>query len=199
MTKLEIVNLSLRHQGMLPITQVQLDANVHPSAVAANAYWEPCRDEVLGESEWSFATTTLAMSTVAVSDLKWEYVYSYPTMCVGSVWSVYDEATVDSKDSQEFEVRYVPDESDKCIFTNLQYAYAEFTYKVEDPEIWSDKFAMAFSYRLAASMSPSLSGDSNKGLKLMDIYNVILSDAKRIGSSEKIKKPPEKCSYIEAR
>lgn len=199
MTQLQIVNLALSHLGMLAITQAQLTANVHPSAVSANNFWEPCRDEVLGEAPWSFASCTLAMSTLAVTDVEWQYVYSWPTMCVGSVWSVFDEGSYLEKSDNEFEVRYVPSQSNKCIFTNLLDAYAEFTYKVTDPEIWSDKFAMAFSYKLASSMNMSLSGDANKSLKLLDIYNVILSEAKRIGATEKVKKPFRKSGYIDAR
>lgn len=199
MTQLQIVNLALAHLGMLPISQVQLNANLHPSAVAANGFWEYCRDEVLGEVPWSFATTTLALSTVDVDDLQYEYVYEYPTLCVGNIWSVFDEGSYQNKEEQEFEVKYVPSESDKCIFTDMQYAYAEFTYKVTDPEIWSDKFAMAFSYRLASSMALALSADPKKGLQLMDIYNLILSEAKRIGAIEKIKKPNRKSNYIDSR
>jgi hypothetical protein len=199
LTQLEVTNLALKHLGQNSITQAQLTANTDPRAVNANVFWEPCRDEVLGEARWSFATSTLALSSIDTTDLEWEYVYTYPTMCVGTVWNVYDEGTITNKEEQQFEVKYLPSQSNKCIYTNLADAYAEFTYKVTDPEIWSDKFAMAFSYRLASSMAVPLTGDADKGLKLMEIYNAILGEAKRLGSSEKRTKPNQDSNYVNAR
>lgn len=200
MTQLQISNLALAHLGMNAITQAQLTASVIPAAVAINSFWEFARDEVLGEISWSFANTTLAMVAIDdITDIEWEFCYEYPTLAVGSIWNVFDEGSVSTKEEQEFEVKYVPSELNKCVFTNLEAAYAEYTYKVTDPDIWSDKFNMAFSYRLAASMAMLLTGDADKGLKLMGIYNILLAEAKRIGNSEKVKAPPESQKYLNSR
>lgn len=199
MTQLQIVNLALGNLGMPAITQAQLTASVHPSAVAANLYWEPCRDEVLGEHNWSFATSTLGLSAISTTDSVWEYVYSYPTLAVGSVWAVYNDGTTEDRDEQEFEVKYYATTGVRAIYSNLDSAYAEFTYKVTDPEIWSTNFSLAFSYRLASSMALPLMGDASIGLKMMDIYNGMIQEAKRIGGREKVKKPNQPSSYIDAR
>lgn len=200
MTQLEIINLALSHIGQNPITQTQLDNNSHPSAIAANTYWVPCRDEVLGESNWSFANTTLALSAVsAVTDVVWDYCFTYPTLAVGSVWNVFDEGTIDTKEDQKFEVKYVPSQSNKCIFSNLEHAYAEYTYKVTDPEIWSQKFAMAFSYRLASSIAVPIGAGVEMANNMAVIYNGIIQEAKRLGASEKVKKPNQDSGYINSR
>ena len=199
MTQLQIVNLALHHLGMNSITSAQLTADAIPSAKEANVFWEPCRDEVLGEVPWSFNTATLALSALNIDDLEWEYVYSYPTLSVGSVWAVYDESTATTKYDQNFEVKYTPSQSNKCIYTNLQYAYAEYSYKVTDPSIWSDKFNMAFSYRLAAEMAIPLIGDSNKSEQMLNIYGAIIGEAKRIGNSEKVEKPTQTSNYQNGR
>lgn len=199
MTQLQVINLALAHMGNKAITQAQLTAGVVPEAVAANTFWEPCRDEVLGESRWSFATATMALSAIDTTDPLWDYIYSYPTTSVGSIWAVYDDYTVKEKEEQEFEVKYYTTTGVRAIYTNLDDAYAEYTYKVTDPAVWSDKFAMAFSYRLASSMSMYLTGDAQKGMQLMEIYNGILGEAKRIGNSEKVKVPPQTSKYQDAR
>lgn len=200
MTQLEIINLALLHMGNVPITQVQLTADEMPSAIAANIYWEPCRDEVLGEARWSFATATEPLSVIDdLEDLSWEYGYDYPTMSVGTVWNVFNEGTIDTKEDQQFEVRYVPSETAKVVFTDLQDAYAEITYKVTDPEIWNDKFNMAFSYRLSANMCMYITGDAEKSRELMNIYLNIISEAKRLGHHEKRSKPNRDSGYVNAR
>lgn len=199
MTMLQIVNLALAHMGNTAITQAQLTANAIPSAIAANTFWEPCRDEALGESRYSFATATLALSAIDTTDSVWDYIYTYPAQAVGSIWAVYNDETYAEKEEQEFEVKYYTTTSVRAIYSNLQNAIAEYTYKVTDPEIWSTKFVMAFSYRLASSMSMYLTGDAANGLKLMDIYNGLIGEAKRIGNSEKVKVVIPTSKYQEAR
>lgn len=197
--KLQIINLALGHSGMTSITQAQLTANELPSAIAANLYWDVCQDEVLGEVPWSFATNTLALSSLNVRDIIWSYCYSYPTVSVGSMWNVFNEATTVTKEEQEFEVKYISSLAVSAIYTNLQYAYGEFSYRVTDTTIWSTKFVMAFSYKLASSMTMSISGDVTKATALSDIYNNLIGEAKRIGNSEKRKVPNVSSSYQDGR
>ncbi len=203
MTQLQIINLSLVNLGQNVITQAQLTANAHPSAIAANLWWEPCRDEVLGANNWSFATVTLALTALDITDLEWEYVYSYPavTLAVSSMWNVYNEATFDKKDAQEFTVKYIPTLAVTAIFTNLDYAYAEYTYKVTDTTLWTNQFVMAFSYRLSAAMANSITGASQLGIAASQMYTNLISDAKRLSFSEKPKKDSSQndCKYIKAR
>lgn len=199
MTQLQIINLALAHLGQKSITQAELNAGSITEAKAANIYWEPCRDEVLGESRWSFATSTLTLSAIDTTDSVWEYVYTYPTLSVGSIWCVYNDETVEEREEQEFEVKYYSTGSVRAIYSNLEDAYAEFTYKVTDPEVWSNKFVMAFSHRLAASMAKYITGDANLGLEHMNIYNGLISEAKRLGHSEKIKVPNQSSKYVDSR
>ncbi len=200
MTQLEIINLALVNIGNVPITQAQLTANTIPSAIAANLYWEPLRDEVLGEARWSFATTTLALSALdTIDDVVWTSVYSYPTLSVGTIWNVFNVDTVTDKEDQQFEIKYIPSLGVKGIFTDLEEAYGEYTYKVTDTEIWNDKFNIAFSYRLSASMCMYLTGDSDKANNLMMLYSGIVGEAKRLGFHEKKSKPYRDSGYINAR
>lgn len=199
MTQLQAVNISLGHLGMPAITQAELTANVHPSAIAANLYWEPARNDVLGEFNWSFATTTLALSALSVNDASWDFVYTNPTTSVGSIWAVFNDATITEKYEQEFEVKYISTLSLSAIFTNLDDAYGEFTYKVTDPAVWSNKFVMAFTYRLASMMSLPLGIGPDKGLQLMEISNSYFSETKRVNSSEKRKVTPQSSKYQDSR
>lgn len=198
--KLQIINMALLHIGQAKITQAQLTAASIPSAMAADTMWDPCRDEVLGESDWPFATCTETLSAIStITDAEYEYVYTYPTSAVSSVWSVFDEGTADKKEEQEFIVKYVPAQSNKFIFSHLQDAIAEYTYQVTDALMWSPKFCTAFSYKLASEICVPITGDVQKAFNLANIYNSFLGEAKRVISSEKVKKPTHTSKYLEAR
>jgi hypothetical protein len=44
-----------------------------------------------------------------------------------------------------------------------------------------------------------LTGDSEKALKLLDIYNMMLQETKRTSAVERLKKPKQDSQYIDAR
>ena len=200
MTQLQIINLALVHQGSATLTQSALDNLSDPASLAANVLWEPCRDEVLGSARWSFATVTQTLSVIDnIIDAEYDYVYTHPTLSVGAIWCVFNEGSVDTKEDNEFELRYAPTLTLSVIYTNEADAIAEYTYKVTSPAVWSDSFNMAFSYLLASRMCAATTGDVDKSLKLGQIYSSLISDSKRIGASEKRKKPKETSNYLNAR
>ncbi len=199
MTQLQIINLSLNVLGQNTITQAQLDANAHPSAVAANLWWAPCRDEVQGANNWSFATVTESLTAYNKDDSQWDFVYAYPTMAVSTMWRVFNEGTASTADSQKFTVKNIPTLGVSAIFTDLQYAIAEYTYKITDTSLWTNNFNMAFVYRLAAAMAITITGSGDKGIAASQAYNNLLSEAKRLSFSEKNSKPDDSNSYIAAR
>lgn len=199
MTQLDIVNLSLVNLGQNVITQAQLDANVHPSAVVANLFWQPCRDEALGDSNWSFATVTQTLSALNISDSEWNFCYAYPTLTVSSMWNVFNDSTVEEKNAQEYAIKYIPTLTVSAIFSNLDVAIAEYTYKVTTTTIWSVKFCIALSYKLSAAMAMSLTGDKDKSTTAGLIYNSLIGDAKRLSFSEKPKTNQTPSAYINAR
>lgn len=192
---LDIYNLALGHLAM---NKVNSTTGVDPSTVACNNNYVTCRDDVFSESRWPFATARAALTLSAVTVLGWTYVYVYPTTAA-RVWFVFDEATVDTKHEQEFEVIYDVATGARVICSELSTAYAEYTYKVTDTTIYNPKFVMALSYRLAAAMAHTLTGDPAKGEALMGIYNAMISEAKRLSFAERIKKPTQTSGYVNSR
>lgn len=194
-SQVQIVNRALAHLGMNPITNIQSNDQ---SAIVANQFWEQCRDDVLSEHRWPFANVQIALALVSDEVEGWEYVYGYPTKCA-RLFNVFNEGNVSTKDIQEFEVVYIATSNKRVVCTNIDEAIGEYTYKVSDTTVWDSKFITAFSYRLASEMAHTLIGDVDKGLKLMQVYNAFLSDAKRLSYQEKIKKPTRVSSAYDAR
>lgn len=198
-SQLSISNLALRHFSQNPV--INLTDN-NPSVNAINAYWEAARDDVLSEHPWSFATVTKALSysfNGAEYCDDWTFGYDYITQSIASLWYVYDFYTADKKDEQDFEVRYDPTLDMRVILTNLSNAVAEYSYVQDDVTLWSHKFVMAFSYRLAAMMCPIITGDAEKALTLMQLSNVYIGEEKRIDSTRKKKRPEVTSKYVNAR
>lgn len=194
-SKIEIVNMALTHLGMKGITAL---TETNPSAVAANNYYDPCRDDVLAESAWPFALTQEALVATTDTVLGWSYVYAYPPKAMG-LWWVFDEGTVGQKNEQEFETKYIISGNKRVVCSNLSPAYAEYTYKVEDTTLYHPKFVIALSYRLAAAMAHTLTGGPDLGIKMTELYNMILSEAKRLSNYEKMKKPTQTSSSVNSR
>lgn len=191
----EIANLALHHLGVQTIANI---SDSVPAAEACNDMWVPCRDDVLADYNWPFASVEEALATVVDTLLAWDYVYQYPSNAA-AVWVVYNEDTVDKKFEQEFETKYIGSSNKRVIGSDLDEAYVEYTRKVADTTIWSPKFVMAFSFKLAAAVCVQLTGDEKKALNLLGLYNGIISEAKRIGSIEQIKKPSPTSKYKTAR
>jgi hypothetical protein len=195
---LGLYNLALQHIGM---KKVSATTGTDPSTVALNNYYEVCRDDVFREFKWPFATVqqSLNESSVVSAPLDWLFAYNLPTLNVASVWCVFNEATYTDKDDQDFQILYDPTNATKVICSDLEDAYYEYTYIVTDPTIWDAKFYLALSYKLAASIAHVLLGDAEKGMKLMEVYNAIIAEAKRISSYEKRRKPNQDSSYQNSR
>lgn len=191
--------MALAHLGMKSIGAI---SGTDPSSVAANAFYQPSLDDLFREAKLPFCTIMAALTTSSATVVGYDYVYQYPTKAA-TIWSVFDEGTVDRREQQEFEVMLAlvgtAATETKVICSNLADAYAEYTYKITDTSLFDQKFTLAFSYRLASNMAHTLIGDVEKSLKLLEISNVILSEAKRINSVEKIKKPIQESSYVNSR
>jgi len=202
-----IANLALSHLGMKPITDLDTDAAAYnPAAIAINLHWGPVRNDLFSEYQWSFANVVEPMQVqagVSISDYpEWQYFYVY-TANAATVWNVFDPGSVEEKEENQFEVVYNPDLAVRIICCNVTNAsvaaYCEYTYNVTDPTLWSPKFVMAFSYRLASSICVDLTGDEKKALTLMQLSSAYIHDSKRIGSSEKKNKPHQSNPIVASR
>lgn len=202
-----ICNLALTHLGMKTITDLTAGVTANnPSALALNVQWGPSRNDVFREFRWPFATvheliynrTDVSVSTEYP---EWEFATTYPAAAV-TVWNVFDEFTADNKEQNQFEILYDVSLDERIVLCNLDTqnsAYVEYTYNVTDTLLWDTKFIMAFSYRLAAAICMTLTGDEKKSLQLMQIYNAFIHETKRIAHGEKKKKPTQANPIVESR
>lgn len=199
-TQISIANLALAHCGMNQVTSLSASSN-DPKIKVINQFWAVARDDVFAEIDWSFATVTQMLTQIDdYEDAQWAYAYEFVTVNVANFWYVFEEGTASKKDEQKFEIKYDPNLADKVILSDLDDAIGLYTYIVTDVTLWSHKFVMAFSYRLASMILPLLTNDTEKALMLANIANNYVLEAKRIDSYNKEKIPLRPVSsYITAR
>lgn len=188
--------MALTHLAMNPIVSVN-DNN--PAASCADIFWQNALDDTFSEHRWPFANTQEQLAELDKTIIGWDYVYAYPTKAA-CVFYVYDEGSWQKKEANEFEEFYLPAPDNKrVIATNIEQAYAEYTYKVTDTTLWNAKFVLSFSYKLAALMAHSLTGDKTMAAGINPLFKSSIDDAKRLTSQEKIKKPYRQSSAYDAR
>jgi hypothetical protein len=207
----DICNMALAHLGLQPIQDISDNSK---RALACNQFFNNSRDDVFSEHRWPFCMTIQALALKSYTFPQWQYTYGYPVNAA-RVWTVFgltgslqvnplDNSmtpvnSVADEESIEYETIYIPEDNIKVIATNEANAYCRYSFVIPDTTIWTPKFNMAFSYRLAAAMAHTLTGDASKGLQLMTLFQGFNSEEKRIGRVETTKKPVQVSGYQKAR
>jgi len=195
-TDISICNLALAHLKQSPIVSLT-DAN--ENARQLNRIFIPTRDAVLRAKHWVFAGVKQALVEVADTTVPgWEYVYAYPSLCLG-LRKIFDDTESKNPKRLEFEVTFVPALNAKVICCQVEDAYADYTYQITDPGLFDNSFVMALSFLLAAQVGSTLTGDDTLSAKMMQNYLMLVSDAARINDTERYVKNEEVSSFEECR
>jgi len=195
-SKTEIINLALTHLGAKVISSITESTEV---ARRAAVVYDPARDECLRSCDWAFATQIVALAEIANETVTgWDYLYAYPSNCL-RVRKVINSATSLTEEPPKFRELLSPTTSAKALASDLESASAEFTYKVTDTTLYDSAFVSAFSYLLAAKLAQTLTGNTQLAGQMMNIYMALVSDARRLNSTEDNDKPHTSSPYLDAR
>jgi hypothetical protein len=189
----DICNYALNHIGKGTISA--LDSSTEASR-RCSLRFEPVRDKVLADYPWKFARRQVALALTANTVVGWDYVYTYPANCV-KVRKVFTEETLGEVEPQPFDIFNVA--GVQCVASNLESAYAEFTYKVTDPTLFDPMFVEALSYALASDLAFQLTGSDGVRDKMLRIYFSYLSQAQASSAQERYEEPKYAKSYTTGR
>lgn len=197
-SKVSIWNLALSHIGQRSVTSDQENS---VQALQCRRVWDLTRQEALRKHDWGFCTNISALSELTnFTPVNWAYGYQYPVRAL-TIWHVYSQAeasalTIDNDDPTgtttittksngvPFRVVYDPTLNTKVIVTNLQDAYAEISYDVEDTTLYDAAFATCVSFLLASYCAYPLTGDKDLALNMIKLFNAALSEAERFSTIE---------------
>lgn len=187
-SKTDIVNVALGH-----LKQRRIASLTESSVQAAEALrcYELARRETLRGHDWSFATIIKPLAldpdypqdTVGSYAGKWLFAYVHPANAL-AVWHVYNVATKDKDNGEEFRIIYNDENNTKVILTNCAEALVEYTLDIQDTTMFDANFVTAFTFRLAADMAANLTGDDNIAGEMFKTYNMLIQDAERMNSYE---------------
>lgn len=202
-TKNEICNMALAHLGIgKSVTDISTDRTAEADAL--EKFYDAARDATLRDVRWPFATKIAALAESADSvpgaGEAWVYAYTYPSDCLRILRIHQDGRRVDSYDNATA-YRIVRGATEKLICTDQETAYLEYVYQVTDEELFSEDFAIAFSYRLAIYIAPRLTGGSYGSVmqNITSMYGYHIGRAMQNAANEAGTDAVPESEYIRAR
>lgn len=165
-----IYNSALGRIGYGESVAAPTDRTVH--AEVCNRFYNSCRQEVLRAFPWPFAMRSVALALVADYDFPgWGYVYQIPDNSV-RIWTVTDESglrwyrswyTLGGLRNSDWPGARMPwqialrdDGARQVILTDVEAAYAFYTYDVTNTGAMPADFASVLAWRLAMEIGGPL-------------------------------------------
>jgi hypothetical protein len=195
----EICNLALSHLGISkPIANV--DTEQSQEAATCRVFYTICRDVVLRDYRWPFATEMAALNLIeADPNEEWAYSYRYPTDCL--LFRRILSGQRNDTHTSRTPYRIGKDSAGKLIFSDMSEAWGEYTVKVTDTQFFPPDFTLAMSYRLASYIAARLTaGDPFKlSEKALNMYRIEASRAVASAFNEEQPDQIPDCELIEIR
>jgi hypothetical protein len=173
MDSVTICNLALAHLGDQSIVSM---SDPSQEARFCTLFYNPVRQEILRQHPWNFATKIVSLNQLSTAPLfDWQYQYQLPV-------DFFRLLTVNSfgqsvpTEMYEIQGDYLLSDSSSI---NISY-----TADVTNENLFDSIFVEVFCLRLAARLAKSLAGSMNISQQLNQEYKSLLSEARRIDSTE---------------
>lgn len=182
----EIANLALSHLGVGTRIAV-LATERSQEANACRQFFDICRDAMLRDFSWPFATKIVDLVQVEEDpNVEWAYSYRYPSDCLKLV-RILSGVRNDTRQTRvPTKIVQDDDTTGKIILCDLIDAQAEYTYCPTQIERWPADFVMALSFRLASYIAPMITGADPFKLRpqAMQFYEFEVGKAKANSANE---------------
>lgn len=158
-------------------------ADSRPEAVQCNLWYAQCRDAMLRDFRWPWATTYAALNQVSANtaavNQEWVYSYRYPTDCLlirrllylpdspvalTSQPPVFPLPLMWRQDADPYPIPFEvgQDDDGKLIYTDQINAWIKYTVAVTDPTQFPQDFASVLAWRLATELAYSLATSDSR-------------------------------------
>jgi len=195
----DICNMALSHLG-IGKELANMETDTGENASACRRFYENCRDNMLSDFPWPFATVTTDLGLVEEDpNDEWSFSYRYPSnsLMLKRIFSGTRNDTIQSR----VPYRITRDATGLLIFTDWEDATMEYTFKETDPGRFPPDFIMALSALLAFTIAPRIAkGDPFKlGDRAYNIYQVKLAEAKASAANEEVPDQTPESEFIRER
>ncbi|CAK0756617.1 hypothetical protein CCP3SC15_210009 [Gammaproteobacteria bacterium] len=180
-SEVEICNLALTQMGKPPI-ESRDEGSVE--AKACDTMYPRALEAVLRAAPWNFTARIKALALVSGQSIPgWKYLYGVPAGCL-FVRKVFSEADVHQPKPRQHRLMIAPDTDVTVIATNVEKAYAEFSWNVSDIALMDGLCVEALALHLAALLSVPLAGDKAMAQTFAGLYGMKLDEARRVNEAE---------------
>lgn len=141
-------------------------------------HYESCRDAVLADAEWNFATKRVALADTNNPPSDWAYAYQYPTDCMRII-----EIPVPGmrNPTAAMRIQYSTGANDdgtgKLIYTDQPQAWLKYVSRITDVNMFDAIFQEALAWRLAAAINMVLTGSADLGNNALKMYQMVILSA----------------------
>ena len=194
----DICNLALNHIGREQIASLNEETE---AARTCKLHYDLQRRVLLRAYTWSFAKKYTKLAEINTKTPGWKYTYAYPNDCV-MARKIYNEDNTWSilwKDREGNFDQVLLNGNTKALVCHHKDAYLEYTYDVKDADLFTDDFAQALSYYLAAAICVPLTGSESLAQQMASQGAGILQEAKFTMMVERNKMPEYPSKYFKAR
>ena len=199
MTPTDICNMALAFiaKGRIASMDEQTE-----QARQCKLFYEQTKIDLLRNYTWGFAkrVSKLAELTQAEASPYWKYIYAYPQKCV-AVRKIFDKETgkqVLAGQQEEWDL-YMASDNVLGIGCDVPQAYLEYTYDVDDTNLFSADFIDAFAHMLAFNICIQLTGNSGLQQTQYQLAQAALMRAKYTTVQEKHNIPDYPTRYFDGR
>ncbi|MFW2972620.1 hypothetical protein ACN6UB_19430 [Serratia marcescens] len=166
-------------------------------AAVCSMFYEDCRDAVLADFPWRFATKRVALADLDIEQPDWQYSYRYPVDClrIVAIVSPDGERFITPERRVPYEVGSDENGTGRLILTDLPKAWLRYVTRVTDPNMFDAEFRDALSWRLAAEINMQITGDASLGNRAEQKYQLTISSASTLSMNE-TQEPPAPWSEV---
>lgn len=194
----DICNMALAHLAKVRIGSIEENSEL---ARQCKMFYDYTKKSLLRDYSWGFAKRVVKLAELTEKSPYWEYVYAYPEkcICVRKIFAADD----DEKCIHEFEKDkwdlYLTSDNVLGVGCNIYQAWMEYTYDVDDAELFSADFLEAFTHMLAFNICVQATGSSSLQQTQYQLAQNALMRAKYTTAAEKVEKPDYPDKYFRAR
>lgn len=150
----------------------------NPTALQVEMHYDQAREELLSEWGWTFATKRAPLAKMAINDIpEFASKFALPAKMIRLNWvnepGAAKAAIIDRRIDDT--PRLV---QGSFLYSDLEAAWAEFVFDLDDPTVYPAKFAAALSALLASKIAIALTETASKQQAAVAAYEQLLDEAK---------------------
>lgn len=192
----QICNIALTRIG-----QSQLIDSLSEQSLAAQLctlHYEACRDELLRDFPWPFATKRVTLADIGSPPDGWSYRYRYPQDCL-LARHVTLPGVRQPTSAQRVPFAVVNAEGGRAILCDQSPAELVYVARVDDTTYFDPLFVSALAWRLAAELATGLQANANNYAAAFQQYRITVDQARAVAFEESEEGVPPESEFITGR